>query len=223
MGYKLYAINSVNNFMDIIYRPFVEPFAKDNPDVSVYNIMDDSLLSDTLAEGGVTPAITSRVLNYAKAAEASGADGIIVTCTSINRASALIRPFLRIPMLNIEEPVAEMAVQSGQRIGILATLPSSPGAIGAVIEQKAREADKQVELVTEVVDGAFDVLCAGDRDRHDQMVCEALYRLAERVDAIAFAQISMSLLPHDPVSVPVYKIGRSGLDRVLEMMRGGVS
>lgn len=218
MGKTLYTINTVNNFMDIIYNPFGKPFAQANPDIQVYNIMDDSLLSDTRRYNGMTPAIASRMLNYAKAVEASGADGVLVTCTSVNQATKLIRPLLNIPILNIEEPVAEQAVAAGKRIGVLATLPTSPAAISRVILEKAQEQGKKVELVPSVVDGAFDVLCAGDRDRHDEMVCEALYRLAKEVDCIAFAQISMSLLVHETVDVPLLKIGPSGFDRIKAMM-----
>lgn len=218
MGKTLYTINTVNNFMDIIFNPFGKPFAEKNPDIQVYNIMDDSLLSDTRKYDGMTPAIASRMLNYAKAAEGSGADGIIVTCTSINQATKMIRPLLNIPMINIEEPVAEMAAQNGKRIGVLATLPTSPAAISRVIMEKAAELKKEVEIVPTVVGGAFDVLCAGDRGKHDEMVRDALYKLAKEVDCIAFAQISMSLLQHETVDVPLYKIGLSGFERIKQLM-----
>lgn len=215
---KLYAMYTVNNFMDIIYRPFAKPFEEANPDIKIYNIMDDSLLSDTRTYGGMTPVIASRMLNYARAAEASGAEGIIVTCTSVNQATKMIRPLLNIPIINIEEPVAEMAVNNGKKIGILATLPTSPAAIGRVIQEKADAMGKEIEIIDSVVDGAFDVLCAGDREKHDQMVRAALYDLAKKVDVIAFAQISMSLLKFDPVDVPVYMIGNSGFARIKELM-----
>jgi len=214
----LYTINTVNNFTDLIYRPFGVPFCEENPDLVMYNIMDDSLLKDTLKYEGMTPVIAGRMLNYAKAAEASGADGVLVTCTSVNQATALIKPLLTIPIINIEEPVAEQAVENGKRIGILATLPSSPKAIGRVIEQKAQQNGKQVELVVKVAEGAFDVLCAGDRPKHDEMVLAALAELAKEVDVIAFAQISMSLLPHGDVGVPIYKIGRSGYEKIYSLM-----
>lgn len=218
MGKLLYTINTVNNFMDIIFNPFGKPFAEANPDIEVYNIMDDSLLVDTRKYSGMTPTIASRMLNYAKAAEASGADGVICTCTSVNHATKMIRPLLKIPMINIEEPVAEMAAKSGKRIGVMGTIPTSPGAISWEIEEKAAEMGKEIEIVPVVVDGAFDVLCAGDRDKHDEMVCEALYKLSKEVDCIAFAQISMSLLKHEPVDVPLFKIGASGFDKIKELM-----
>ena len=218
MGKLLYTINTVNNFMDIIFNPFGKPFAEENSDIEVYNIMDDSLLVDTRRYNGMTPVIASRMLNYAKAAESSGADGVICTCTSVNHATKMIRPLLNIPMINIEEPVAEMAARSGKRIGVMGTIPTSPGAISWEIEEKAAEMGKEIEIVPVVVDGAFDVLCAGDREKHDEMVCEALYKLSKEVDCIAFAQISMSLLKHEPVDVPLFKIGASGFDKIKELM-----
>lgn len=217
----IYTINTINNFMDMIYRPFAEPFLKEHADTEMFNIMDDSLLHDTRKYGGMTPVIAKRMYHYCAAAEGSGADGILVTCTSVNAATAMIRPMLGIPILNIEEPVAEMAVENGAVIGVLATLPTSPAAIGRVMEEKAHEKGKSIRIVESVADGAFDVLCAGNRQQHDEMVCEALYRLAKEVDVIAFAQISMSLIPHEPVKVPVYKIGESGFLRIRELTEQG--
>lgn len=217
---KLYAIYTVNNFMPMIYEPFARKFEEKNPDFKVFNIMDDSLLADTREYGGMTPVIASRMLNYCKAAETSGAEGIIVTCTSVNKATAMIRPLLSIPIINIEEPVAEMAAANGEKIGILATLPTSPAAIGSVILEKAAQMGKTVELINCVVDDAFDVYCSGDIRRHDQMVREKLFELAREVDVIVFAQVSMSKISFDPdeVPVPVYKIGDSGFDRIGELM-----
>ena len=219
MKKTLYTINTVNNFMDIIYKPFGEPFKEQTEGLEIYNIMDDSLLKETLDNGGVNADVCNRMLNYAQAAQSSGADAILTTCTSVNEATKYIKKFIHIPVMNIEEPVADMAVENGKRIGILATLPTSPAAIGRVIKEKAAEQGKEIELLNVVVDGAFNVLCSGDRERHDQMVCEALYKLSEEVDVIAFAQISMSLLKHDEVKVPIYKIGTSGVKKIYSMMK----
>lgn len=214
----LYTINTVNNFMGMIYEPFGKVFEEKNPDVKIYNIMDDSLLVDTRTYNGMTPTIASRMLNYAKAAEASGADGVLVTCTSVNEATKFIRPLMNIPILNIEEPVAEMAVKNGKKIGILGTIPTSPAALGRVVQEKAAELGKEIELVPAVAEGAFDVLCAGDVKKHDEMVCEALAKLAKEVDVIAFSQISMSLIDLPETEVPVYRIGESGFQKIKEMM-----
>ncbi len=215
---KIYTINTVNTFMDMIFNPFGKPFAESKDDLEIYNIMDDSLLKETLKEGGVNADVCSRMMSYAKTAEASGADAVLVTCTSVNMATAMIRPFLNIPILNIEEPAAIESLSYGKKIGVLATLPTSPMAIGRVINEKAKEMGKEIEIINRVVDGAFDVLSSGDRAKHDEMVNEELYKLAEEVDVIVFAQISMSLLKHGEVKVPVVKIGKSGFEKIYDMI-----
>lgn len=218
MAKILYTINTVNNFMDMIFNPFARPYLEKHPEIEAYNIMDDSLLVGTRKYGRMTPEIAARVLHYAKAAEESGAEGIIVTCTSVNEATLMVRPFLNIPMIGIEEPVAEQVVAAGKRIGVIGTIPTSPVAIDRTIRRMAAEMGKEIEIIDYVVEGAFDILQSGDREKHDDMVRATLRKVAQEVDAIAFAQISMSKLSHDPVDVPLFKIGTSGFQRIHELM-----
>lgn len=218
MAKILYTINTVNNFMDMIFNPFAKPYLDKHPEIEAYNIMDDSLLVGTRKYGRMTPEIAARVLHYAKAAEESGAEGIIVTCTSVNEATLMVKPFLNIPMIGIEEPVAEQVVAAGTRIGVIGTIPTSPVAIDRTIRRMAAEMGKEIEIIDYVVEGAFDILQSGDREKHDDMVRATLKRVAQEVDAIAFAQISMSKLVHDPVDVPLFKIGTSGFQRIHELM-----
>lgn len=218
MGKILYTINTVNNFMDMIFNPFAKPFLDKHPEIETFNIMDDSLLVGTRKYGRMTAVIATRVYNYAKAAEESGANGIIVTCTSVNEATLMIRPFLNIPMIGIEEPVAEQVVAAGKRIGVIGTIPTSPVAIDRTIRRKAQELGKEIKINDYVVEGAFDILQSGNRELHDELVRETLRRVAKEVDAIAFAQISMSKLIHDPVDVPLFKIGTSGFEKIYQLM-----
>ena len=122
MTKKLYTINTVNNFMDIIFKPFGVPFAEANPDLEIYNIMDDSLLSDTRTYGSMTPNIAVRMLHYAQSAQSSGADGVLVTCTSVNQATKYIKPFLNIPIMNID---CLLYTSPSPRDGLLSRMPSS--------------------------------------------------------------------------------------------------
>jgi len=207
MKKKLCLIHTINRFMDIIYTPFAVPFLEDNPDVEIFNIMDDSLLTETLKAGGLTNATAARILHY-----------VMVTCTSVNEAAAYARRFSQIPVLNIDEPVARMAVAAGTRIGVLATLPTSPKATIRLLETEAARQGKAITTVPLVAEGAYDILIAGDRAKHDEMVNDALFRLAKQVDVITFAQISMSLVPHGDCGVPLFKIGRSGFDEVKQLM-----
>jgi Asp/Glu/hydantoin racemase len=218
MSKKLCLIHTINNFMDIIYNPFGKPFAEANPDIEVMNIMDDSLLKDTLAAGGPTNAVCSRILNYVECGAKAGADVAMVTCTSVNSAAQYARQFASIPIFNIDEPVAKMAIEAGKKIGVLATLPTSPGATIRLLDQEAARQGVDIVTVPSIAEGAFDVLCAGNRPKHDEMVSEALFQLAKEVDVIMFAQISMSLVPHDDPGIPVFKIGTSGFSEAKRLL-----
>ncbi len=218
---KLFLLNTITNFKDIIFDPFGKPFMEENPDIEVFNIMDDTLLKETIAKGGITDSVMRRMYNYTMQAVECGADCVMGTCTSVNMAAQFIRPLAPIPVLNIDEPLAREAVKSGKKLGVLATLPTSPGAIIRLLEQNAKESGKDIEIVTMVAEGAFDVLCTGDRAKHDEMVNENLYKLSKEVDAVVFAQISMSLLKHDPVDCPTFKIGKSGFEEAKKLMMSG--
>ncbi|MFI3129256.1 MAG: aspartate/glutamate racemase family protein [Bacillota bacterium] len=215
---KLFLLNTITNFKEIIFDPFGKPFADANPDIEVYNIMDDTLLQETNENGGITPGVIRRMYAYTLQAIERGADCVMGTCTSVNMAASVIRPLVDIPVLNIDEPLAREAVKAGKKIGVIATLPNSPKAIIRLLEQNAKEQGKEIEIVTRIAEGAFDILCTGDRAKHDEMVNENLYALAKEVDVIVFAQISMSLLKHEPVEVPIFKIGVSGFEEAKKLI-----
>lgn len=215
---KLFCINTISNYKDIIFDPFGKPFMDSHPGLEIFNIVDDTLLKETVANGGVTGSVLRRINSYMTAAVEAGADCIMGTCTSVNAAAKYLRPLSPVPYLNIDEPVAKEAVKAGARIGVLATLPTSPRAIIRLLEEEALAIGKKITITTRVAEGAFDVLCSGDRSKHDEMVNANLYSLAKEVDIIVFAQISMSLLKHEPVAVPVFKIGASGYAEALRLM-----
>jgi len=223
MKKKLALIHTVNNFKELIYDPFGLPFAKANPDIEIVNFMDDTLLRETLDAGHCTKAVMRRINSYVANAASVGCDCAMVTCTSVNLAAKFIRPLSPIPFFNIDEPVAKTAVASAKRIGVLATLPTSPKGTVRLLEEEAANVGKEIEIVTKVADGAFDLLCAGNRPGHDEMVCKALYELAKEVDLIVFAQISMSLLKYEECGVPILKIGTSGFDFAKEIILGNVT
>lgn len=220
MTKKLFLIHTVNQFMDMIYKPFGVPFAEKNKEIEIYNIMDDTLLKETLANGGITNGVCSRILNYVKSAAEAGADCAMCTCTSVNAAAKYAKKFSPIPFFNIDEPVARETVKNGKKIGVLATLPTSPKGTVRLLNEESKAQGKDIEIVTRVAEGAFDALTSGDVKKHDEMVTEALFQLAKEVDTITFAQISMSKLVHDDPGVPIYKIGASGFEEAKRIMLG---
>jgi Asp/Glu/hydantoin racemase len=162
------------------------------PDWAVFNLVDDSLIKDVIAHGHLRPQTARRVVQHVSAAEDAGADVILVTCSSIGRAVETAASLASVPVLRVDQPLADRAVATAERIGVIATLPTTLEPTADLIERRAAVSGKKIELTIRLCDGAFDALMAGDAARHDALVAAALEELAAQVEVIALAQASMA-------------------------------
>jgi len=103
-----------------------------------------------------TPNVLKRLQFYFLAAEAMGADVAVCTCTTVGEASRLARGYLSIPAFNIDEPMAVEAVRLGRRIGIVATVPTSPVATQRQLDRAAGDAGVPIRTTVIVVEKAFE-------------------------------------------------------------------
>src|SRR5580692_7726261 len=161
------------------------------PGVETFNIADDSLVKGIVAAGSLTAQISRRVAGYLESAELAGADYILVTCSSIGPAVEAGAKLIGVPVLRVDQPMADKAVATGRRIGVIATLRTTLEPTADLIQRRAAMAGKHVELSSRLVEGAFDALMSGDAARHDAMVAAALKELSGHVDVIVLAQASM--------------------------------
>ena len=164
------------------------------PGLSVLHYVDESLLQDTIAQGTTPAHVRRRLVNYARYAEESGAKALLVSCSSIGEAATAAADFVSIPVLRIDAPMAELAVLSGDRIGVLATLSATLGPTSRLVRDSAARQDKTPTITAVIVDGAFPALRAGDRAMHDRLVLAAFSELASECDVIVLAQASMALV-----------------------------
>ncbi|MBD2705153.1 aspartate/glutamate racemase family protein [Spirosoma sp. BT702] len=162
------------------------------PGVQTFNIVDDSLIKNVIKCGELTPDGARRVVNYVGSAEAAGADMILVTCSSIGVAVEASAALTKVPVLRVDQPMADKAVQTGKRIGVIATLPTTLGPTSDLVRRRAAVAVKEIELTSVLCEGAFDALMSGDAAKHDEMVASALKELSTKVDVILLAQASMA-------------------------------
>lgn len=209
MKKRLALIHTVSWYDKSVIQPFARAWQDENPDIAVINIMDDALLSDSLANGGPPADVLRRCVLYAMAAEAAGADVAMITCTTVGEASHLARRMLSIPVFNIDEPMAREAVKSGERLGILATVPTSLPATQRLLECEAARANKAISIQPVINEAAFQHLLRDEITLHNDLVHREMDKLAGEVDAIVLGQISLSKINHE-VGKPVLQVGHSG-------------
>jgi Asp/Glu/hydantoin racemase len=197
------------------------------PGVETFNIVDESLLRTTVREGSLSPLTSRRLAGYVASAEAAGADAVLVTCSSVGPAVEAARPLSGIPVLRVDEPMADEAVaiaaRERGRIGVLGTLRTTLDPTSDLVGRRAAAVRVEVTVSSRLADGAFDALAAGDTETHDRIVRDALTELARDVDVVVLAQASMArvadALGPASVDVPVLSSPRFGLQRAVEVLQ----
>jgi hypothetical protein len=155
-----------------------------------------------------------------------GADFVQLTqCSSVGEVAELAAKLVRVPVVRVDERMARVACETGERLGVVATLETTLGPTCRLLESTARAQGKRVEILRCLVRGAFEALTSGDRARHNRMVQEALRDLSSRVDVVVCAQGSMVAILADlgATPVPVLTSPRLGVEHALEVLDRGRS
>lgn len=214
---KLAIIHTVSWYNKSVIEPFASPWLKTNPDVELINIMDDSLLTESLPNGGPTKEVIRRMVLYYQAAEATGADVLMCSCTTMGPGTRAARQILNKPIFNIDEPMAKQAVSKGKKLGILATVPTSAPATRTLLELEAAEAKKDIEIKTVINETAFSHLLKGEVKLHDELVHKELEKLQHEVDVIVLGQISLAQIQFE-AKVPILQVGHSGFAHARKLL-----
>jgi Asp/Glu/hydantoin racemase len=172
---------------DELHREFV-------PEAEYFHQVDESVLDDLLEAGELTPGVTRRICSQLALAEDAGADIVLDTCSSTSPAADTARELVDIPVLKIDDPLMERAVEVGEAVAVIATASSTLGPSTDLIERKAAEVDDAPDITSTLVEGALEARNDGNMERHDELVRERAADLADGVDVIVLAQASMSHL-----------------------------
>ncbi len=196
-------------------------FAEIMPEVNLINIVDDSLLPETMTAGRVTDNCVERMRAYAQAAETAGADAILSLCSSLGPAIDEARKHAKIPIAKIDDAMTEAAVKAASSIAVMATVPTTLDPTCDLVREKAGKAGKAVDIKPTLVAGAFEKLMAGETEAHDQMVGDAAAEIKDSVELIVFAQASMTRLAKpisERIGIPILTSPRLGIEAARQLI-----
>lgn len=197
-----------------------ELFAEIIPSVEIHNIIDDSLLAEVSHVGHITPGIVNRMCKYFEAAAAIGSSMILNQCSSVGEAAEIAAHTVDIPVLRIDEPMAETAVSLGSRIGVIATVASTVKPSCDLIRKVAEREKKTVEVVPYLIDGALKVLMTEGQAKHNALVYDVIKKCEKECDVIVLAQGSMVVLIPDLLDIekPVLTSPRLAIEKIKELL-----
>ncbi len=186
----------------------------------VIHLVDEGLLKDLLATGQLTAGMARRLGLLASFAEESGAEMVMLTCSSLAPLVEAAREMVKVPLLKVDEAMADEAVELGDHIGVLASAYTTLSPTSNLIRERASLKGKRVEIETLLCTGAFDAVCRGDLVTHDRIVLGQLKELMEKVKVVVLAQSSMdrvvAQIPEVERKVPILSSPRLGIQRLKE-------
>lgn len=162
------------------------------PQVETFHMVDESLVKEAQRQGSLTPEVLRRVRVETGLARDAGADLVLYTCATISPAADTLRTEFSIPLLKIDEPAAERAVELGERILLICTSKTAIDGVKNVIEDKAAAAGRRVAVATHVEHEAYAMRRNGDKQGHDRCVVDGVVKLPRGYDVVVLGQASMA-------------------------------
>jgi len=197
------------------------------PEVAVFHMVDESLIKDTVRCGSLQKVTIRRLMGMIESAQMAGANAVMVTCSSLGEGVKVAQKLIEIPVIRVDEAMAEMAVKMGSKIGVLATLETTLEPTSALLREKAAKVGRRVELIECLCDEAFDAVLTGDTQTHDRIVAAALVEEMRDADVIVLAQASMArvllAIPEGALRSPVLASPGIAVKRtrqILEALQG---
>lgn len=182
---------------------------------------DPSILQEARDNGHVTHGCSRRLLDLYEQAVKDGASIILSVCSSVGEVAKLAKPLYEmtgVRFVRIDEDMAMAAVGQAERIGVVATLPTTMRPTVGLVRDCAARQGKEVAVVEAPVDGAFGL----DEEQFKQRLIQVGLSVKDQVDVLLFAQGSMSYAEEavsEAVGLPVYSSIRFGAAAVAEAAR----
>jgi Asp/Glu/hydantoin racemase len=162
------------------------------PNVDHFHLVDEGIIRELMFQGKLTPKVIRRIGAQALFAQETGADLILFTCSSTSPAVDTVQNFIDIPILKIDEPMVKQAIELGEAIGVVVTAKTTQEPSVNLIKSLAEKAGRKVRVQSVLESAAFQAKLAGDNARHDQLVKDAVLRMADDNDVVILAQASMA-------------------------------
>ena len=161
--------------------------------VKIHNLWDDFLANNPNEIGEFTIENRCRLYNDIKSAEMTGADMIVVTCSTLTPVVNMIRPFVRVSLIAIDDAMGRKAVTCGERILVLATAGSTEGPMREKLNAEAAKLGKSIQIDFQANAEAFQAMKAVQMERHDAILLDMAKNISG-YDCVVLAQASMAHL-----------------------------
>jgi len=153
-------------------------------------------------------------------------DAILITCSTMNRSCPAVAEAVAVPVVQIDMPMMEAAVNHGGKVLVIATLVTTVNSTQALLQETAQRLGKAVTSTGVTVEEAWHRLAEGDVRGHNALLAEAIReaQAREAIGCVVLAQLSMTVFAlsypdaEAEFGVPVFTSGQTGFQRMREIL-----
>ncbi len=156
-----------------------------------FHMLDEAVLIRMMKDGNTGDLAIPWLAGLVENAFRGGAEGIIVTCSSLSPWVREIQSLFEKPVLRIDEVLYHHVFSTCSRPAVLMTNPTNEFPARVLTEEMKALCGLQAEVPFIVCKDAFKALQNGDQESHDREVAETIARLSEDHDGIILSQISI--------------------------------
>jgi len=216
---RLVLVHTVSPLLDVFNKLGAELL----PGVQLMHVLDEPLLERVRQRGQLAPEDSARLHTHVAVAEGTGADAVLVTCSTVSPCVDDVRPAANIPVIKIDEAMVAEAVARGAKIGVVATNVTTLEPTRLLLEAQANAAAKVIEVKLVLVENALPALLNGDGATHDNLVSEAVLEMADQTDVVVLAQASMArvlnVIPEAERPAPILSSPHLALEQARELLK----
>jgi Asp/Glu/hydantoin racemase len=165
------------------------------PEAAVWNLLDDRLISDAEAAGGLTPALSRRMLALIDYAVRGGAEAVLLSCSMYGPVVEEARRDHDLPMLSSDEELfAEVSRRSFGSVLLLGPLaPAVEDSVTRLRDVLNRSTGAPTtRIVGQVADGAVAATACGDIEKLVRVLQSAASPHVPDVDAVVLGNFSLA-------------------------------
>ncbi|MGK0544351.1 hypothetical protein ACSEE7_02480 [Halomonas cupida] len=171
--------------------PIHDAFDRHWPDAERINILDDSLGRDRADDAMATSCTDHRIKSLGRYALDCNVDAVLYTCSAFGRAIDTVAADAQVPVRKPNEAMFREVLNYGDHIGLLGTFGPAMQGMREEFEALCRQQGAG-RLDSLCIEHAGQALREGRQHEHEQLICDAIQRLAH-CDAIMLAHFSTSL------------------------------
>ncbi|MFG6198702.1 aspartate/glutamate racemase family protein [Nonomuraea sp. JJY05] len=170
-------------------QPAADGLGEGFPEARAWHLLDDRLVTEADAAGGMTPALTRRMLAVIDYAVRGGADAVLLSCSMYGPAAWLARRLHEVPVTGSDEAMfADVARRRPGTVLVLGSLDSA----AADSARRLQEVADGVEVRAIAAPGAATAAAACDwPDLADALAGAAVPHL-DGVELVLLGQYSIS-------------------------------